>query len=886
MRRYSCEWTREDAQVRSCLSSTTSISCILHQALSRLQCPHTPNLQTFATIASPTHPNSTRQPLLPPARASSPQVPRLPPAPDTSAFTPDLLSSPPYTLTSLVPATRTRSDLEKDSFDTNPRRRSGSIARSGSVDVQAIAPIEDSEQTRVRKRLRIDSPSQTPTSSSSPPLKPADHQFNANHPSATTIMRFSESDQDSLLSPSPNYNSSPSPSSAVMDDPGYQINNPTTNGNVNSNNGFIASANGSTSNGIGNGIHKTHGKPVTRVNLPGTLLYDDDDSSVDREEFVRLVIQSLREVGYFESAATLEAESGYSMEAEEVSQFKQHILHGHWAKAEAALTRLGVNDEASLMEAQFLISEQKYLELLEANRTTAALYVLRNELAPLEIDSDHLHMLSSLIMCSDPEDVRQRMGWDGALGKSRQHLLNNLHRYIRSSVMIPPRRLSTIIQQARLYQRSRCVYHNLPSNSVAFSLYTDHQCNKSAFPRLTTTILDGHTDEVWNIEWSHDGAYLASASKDKSVIIWHVTYTSPEASSHDWGMHLRLKDHPYPVGCLAWSIDDSLLLTGAEHFIKIWNAKTGVCLRTLEEHSEPVTALAWLPDGSGFISGGLDRKINQWDADGKLKESWGTTAIRITDLAITPDYTRLVTIGMHHLLPSEQNAPARTPPNDHQLYAGGVASVATASSATLNRNTNNRLIVYDLATKQVMTSVRMDGELTSVKISQNSQYALINHAPDEIHLWDLKAARIARKFAGQNQDKHVIRSCFGGVDGCFIASGSEDGKVYVWHRDTGALLEALPGHGEGSVNSVAWNPRHERIFASCSDDFTIRIWEPTISELSPSLAADHTVPLAEDHETGKGKTRQQEQGREESNFSAATRSISSGGSGDFVCPPT
>ena len=39
-------------------------------------------------------------------------------------------------------------------------------------------------------------------------------------------------------------------------------------------------------------------------------------------------------------------------------------------------------------------------------------------------------------------------------------------------------------------------------------------------PRITTTILEVHKDEVWNIKWSHDGAYLASASKDKCAIIW------------------------------------------------------------------------------------------------------------------------------------------------------------------------------------------------------------------------------------------------------------------------------------------------------------------------------------------------------------------------------
>ena len=35
---------------------------------------------------------------------------------------------------------------------------------------------------------------------------------------------------------------------------------------------------------------------ISRVNLPGTRLYPD--SYIDREEFVRLVVQSLRDVGY------------------------------------------------------------------------------------------------------------------------------------------------------------------------------------------------------------------------------------------------------------------------------------------------------------------------------------------------------------------------------------------------------------------------------------------------------------------------------------------------------------------------------------------------------------------------------------------------------------
>jgi WD40 repeat protein len=55
-----------------------------------------------------------------------------------------------------------------------------------------------------------------------------------------------------------------------------------------------------------------------------------------------------------------------------------------------------------------------------------------------------------------------------------------------------------------------------------FSLYSDHVCAQTEFPSVMTTILDAHKDEVWVAVWSHDGRYLATGGKDKSVIVWRV----------------------------------------------------------------------------------------------------------------------------------------------------------------------------------------------------------------------------------------------------------------------------------------------------------------------------------------------------------------------------
>jgi hypothetical protein len=54
-------------------------------------------------------------------------------------------------------------------------------------------------------------------------------------------------------------------------------------------------------------------------------------------------------VPFRESAATLEAESGYSLEAPVVSEFRQHILRGAWTNAEPLLVELGVTDADALL---------------------------------------------------------------------------------------------------------------------------------------------------------------------------------------------------------------------------------------------------------------------------------------------------------------------------------------------------------------------------------------------------------------------------------------------------------------------------------------------------------------------------------------------------------
>ncbi len=59
-------------------------------------------------------------------------------------------------------------------------------------------------------------------------------------------------------------------------------------------------------------------------------------------------------------------------------------------------------------------------------------------------------------------------------------LLSILVAYLPPSVMLPPRRLQTLLRQAVELQRDRCLYHNtkLDSNLDSVSLLLDHVCSR------------------------------------------------------------------------------------------------------------------------------------------------------------------------------------------------------------------------------------------------------------------------------------------------------------------------------------------------------------------------------------------------------------------------
>ncbi|KAI9209708.1 WD40-repeat-containing domain protein [Polychytrium aggregatum] len=486
-------------------------------------------------------------------------------------------------------------------------------------------------------------------------------------------------------------------------------------------------------------------------------------SKFREEEIVRVIVQSLYELGYGKSAQTLEEESGFTLESASIGGFRASLLAGSWDSAESTLgqMRLRPGEEKII---RYLIRKQKFMELLAKQQVPGALHILRTEITPLDIDQEELHRLTRYVVIGKPPQSQT------SPSEMRQELLKEVEGHISSQLVIPANRLETLLEQSLLYQTNACVYHDCADMDL--SLFENHQCTRSQFPCTTNAVLDEHTDEVWFVAFSPDGNYLASASKDNKVIIW---------SCEDWSVYHMLPTTKDPVAFLAWSPDSTFILAlPHDQIFKLWNAKIGVAERTFSRHTEPVTSCAWLLDSKRFVTGGLDKTIYLWNVNGEQLFRWSSTA-RIQDLAIPADGSLLI--------------------------------------AVMGRD----IKFYDLAGDKSEIGVFTGfDETTSICVSSDGRYLLFNTSIQEIHLWDIRERKFLRKYVGQKQGRFLIRSCFGGKEQNFVLSGSEDGAIYIWRRESASLIELLEGH-EGCVNHVAWNPGL-RVFASASDDHTIRIW--------------------------------------------------------------
>ncbi|KAJ6335967.1 hypothetical protein OIU78_012549 [Salix suchowensis] len=421
---------------------------------------------------------------------------------------------------------------------------------------------------------------------------------------------------------------------------------------------------------------------------------------IKRVEFVRIIGKALQSLGYKKSCAYLEEESGIPLHSSAVDLFMKQILNGNWDESVITLHNLGLKDENIVKSASFLLLEQKFFELLHGDKIMDALKTIKTEIAPLCINNGRLLELSSCIVAATHCDSVGSSNQDNGRIKPRSKLLEELQKVLPPAVIMPENRLEHLVEQALTLQQDACIFHN--SLDKEMSLYSDHKCGRDQIPSRILQILEAHSDEVWFLQFSHNGKYLASSSNDRSAIIWEIDENGGVSLKH------RLSGHQKPVSSVSWSPNDHQLLTCGDG-----------------------------GDGKWIFSGINDKSISMWELDGKEIECWkGKKTLKISDLEITSDGKQIISMCRE-----------------------------------------SAILLLDREAK-VERVIEENQTITSFSLSRDNRFLLVNLLNQEIHLWSIDGNfRLVAKYNGHKRSRFVIRSCFGGLEQAFIASGSEDSQV-------------------------------------------------------------------------------------------------------------
>jgi WD40 repeat protein len=105
--------------------------------------------------------------------------------------------------------------------------------------------------------------------------------------------------------------------------------------------------------------------------------------------------------------------------------------------------------------------------------------------------------------------------------------------------------------------------------------------------------------------------------------------------------------HTEFVSALAFTPDGRTLLTsGGEQAIRLWDPRIGKELRRLHGHRASVSSLALSSDGKTLASGGGDGEVRLWDlSSGKTVRAFSTRSGDVASVALTADGRRLATMS-------------------------------------------------------------------------------------------------------------------------------------------------------------------------------------------------------------------------------------------------
>ena len=326
--------------------------------------------------------------------------------------------------------------------------------------------------------------------------------------------------------------------------------------------------------------------------------------------------------------------------------------------------------------------------------------------------------------------------------------------------------------------------------------------------------LEGHDQGVNSVTFSPDGKMLASASDDKTIKLWDA----------QTGVEIRtLEGHDSMVKGVSFSPDGKMLASASDDkTIKLWDVQTGAEIRTIKGHDERVWSVSFSPDGKTLASGSRDKTIKLWDAQTGTEirtiKSHDDSVIGVT---FSPNGETLASSGAGDnsikLWDAQTGAEIRTL-KGYDGWRNDISFSPDGQTLAFKGDDNNIKLSNAQTGAEIRTLEGYDQGVSSVSFSPDAKTLASGSWDNTINLSNVQTGEI-RTLAGH--DDRVSSVSFS-PDGKILASGSSDNTINLWDARTGAEKRTLEGHND-IVWSVSFSPDGQTL-ASGSFDKTIKLW--------------------------------------------------------------
>ena len=270
------------------------------------------------------------------------------------------------------------------------------------------------------------------------------------------------------------------------------------------------------------------------------------------------------------------------------------------------------------------------------------------------------------------------------------------------------------------------------------------------------------------------------------------------------------------------SNDGRLMATaGDDHFVRIWEAKTGGLLHEFPAHDDWVRGVAFSPIGDRIVTIGQNGQVKIWNlATLGTPTVLGEKVPGARKLVFSPDGTKFAVCGFDPVVycfdmatqrllyrlsaPSESMSALQFSPDATLLAAGG-------------RNGIVRIWRLDIGSE--VANIRGDGRrVNAVAFSPDGSQLALGTNGSRISIWNPRSGQLISALPERYGKTFSLQYCGPGV----LASGESDNIIRLWDLNGQREMTNLVGH-TGTVSTLCFDEQLNCL-VSGSFDTTIRYW--------------------------------------------------------------